>query len=917
MRNSLLALALALMAALTTLAPATPAAAEFEIPDVAYEAFTLDNGLTVIVHEDHKAPIVAVNIWYHVGSKNEKPGRTGFAHLFEHLMFNGSENYNDDYFRIMERIGATELNGTTWFDRTNYFQNVPTNALDLTLWMESDRMGHMLGAVDQERLDEQRGVVQNEKRQGLNQPYGKVWELMPRAAFPAAHPYSWSTIGSMDDLNAASLEDVHEWFKTYYGAANAVLVLAGDIDVETAREKAQLYFGDIPSGPPVQQPETWVAKRTGSHREVLQDRVAQARVYKQWNVAEWGTRDAELLELATRVLADGKTSRLFKRLVYDDRTATDVSAWIWPFELAGGFILMATAQPGGDLAAVEAALDEELARLIAEGPTDEELGRAKTQLFAEFVRDIEGIGGFGGKSDLLARHQVYGGDPGYYKKRLEWAKSATAEDVQAAAARWLADGELAINVVPFGNYQAAAEGADRSELPDTGEAPSADFPDIQRTQLANGLEILLAERHAAPLVELRLLVDAGYASDQHAVPGTARLAMDMLDEGTTSRTALELSDELAMLGAELGSSSNLDLSAVRLSALKTNLGDSLDLLADVVRNPSFPEAELERLKQQQIARIQREKATPIQMALRVFPGLLYGEGHAYSNPLTGSGTEASVASITRDTLTGFHSTLFGPNNAKLVVVGDTTLGEIVPLIQERFGDWAAVEAPAKDISEVAILEGQRIYLIDRPDSEQSILLAGHLAPPKSNPDEVAIETMNTVLGGDFTARVNMNLREDKGWSYGAGTFIPGARGQRLFLAYAPVQTDKTKESIAELTKELRGLLGDMPATDEEVARAIDSRTLTLPGQWETVSDVAGSLAELVRFGYEDDHFDSYAGKVRAVDQPAVMAAAESVLHPDDVVWVIVGDRAKVAAGIEELGIADIQLMDADGQPIGD
>ncbi len=913
MRSTLGLLTAALFA--FTVTPA--AAADFQIPEVAYEAITLENGLTVIVHEDHKAPIVAVNIWYHVGSKNEKPGKTGFAHLFEHLMFNGSENNNDDYFRVMERIGATELNGTTWFDRTNYFQNVPTNALDLTLWMESDRMGHLLGAIDQERLDEQRGVVQNEKRQGQNQPYGKVWEMIFPAAYPAAHPYSWSTIGSMEDLSAASLEDVHEWFKTYYGTANAVVVLAGDIDVETAREKMQLYFGDIPAGPPVAKQEAWVAKRTTSQRLSLQDRVPQARIYKQWNVAEWGTPDNTYLELVADILAEGKNSRLFKRLVYDDQVATDVNAWIWPFEISGQFFVIASAQPGGDLAAVERAVDEELGRLIADGPTEEEMARVKTQRFAEFVRDIEGVGGFGGKSDLLARHQVYGGDPGFYKQRLEWVKSATAEDLQKAAARWLADGELALEVKPFPEYRVASTGADRSSLPATGEPPAADFPEIQRARLDNGLEILLAERHAAPLVELRLLVDAGYASDRSAVPGTARLAMDMLDEGTASRSALELSSQLAMLGAELSTSSNLDLSSVRLSALKANLRGSLELFADVVLNPSFPEDELGRLKQQQIARIQREKATPIQMGLRVFPRLLFGDDHPYATPLTGSGTEESVASITRSTLTGFHGSLFKPNNSTLVVVGDTTLDEIVPMVESRFKSWMPGEVPAKDLSEAELRQGQRIYLINRPDSEQSILLAGHLAPPKANPDEVAIETMNTLLGGDFTSRVNMNLREDKGWSYGAGTFIPGAKGQRIFLAYAPVQTDKTKESIEELAKELGGLLGDNPATNEEVARAKDSRTLTLPGQWETVADVAGDLADLVRFGYEDDHFDRYGAEVMGLTREAVSAAAESVLHPKDLVWVIVGDRAKIEAGIRELGIAEIQLLDADGNPLGE
>ena len=889
----------------------------FAVPDVAFESFKLDNGLTVIVHEDHKAPIVAVNIWYHVGSKNEAPGRTGFAHLFEHLMFNGSENYNDDYFKVLERIGATELNGTTWLDRTNYFQNVPTNALDQTLWMESDRMGHMLGAVDQERLDEQREVVKNEKRQGDNQPYAEVWNILPATAYPAAHPYSWDTIGSMADLNAATLEDVHEWFKTHYGPANAVLVLAGDIDLETAREKVTHYFGDIPSGPPVAKQEAWIAQREHDQRVSIQDRVPQARVYKQWNVPQWGTPENEHLSLVADVLAEGKSSRLYKRLVYDEKIATNVNAWVWPFEISGNFLINATAQPGGDLAAVEKAVDEELRRLIADGPSADELRRVKTQQFADFVRSVEGIGGFGGKSDLLARHQVYGGSPDFYKTRLAWVQEATVEDVQKAAAKWLAGGQLAIEVHPFPELAAAAEGADRSQLPEAGAPPKPDFPEIQRAELSNGLQILLAERHAAPMVELRLLVDAGYAADQHAVQGTASLAMNMLDEGTASRSALEISDDLTLLGAELTTNSNLDMSTVRLSALKQFLGDSLDLFADVILNPSFPENELDRLRQQQLARIQREKATPIQMALRVFPKLLYGEGHAYSIPFTGSGYENSVAGIGRDDLVGFHDAWFHPGNATLVVVGDTTLGEIVPMLEERFGSWQAGETPEKNISTVAHREAQAIYLIDRPGSEQSVIFAGHVSPPKANPNEVAIETMNTVLGGDFVSRINMNLREDKGWSYGSGTFIPGARGQRPFIAYAPVQTDKTKESMMELTGELGGIIAENPPSTEEVARAKDSRTLTLPGQWETIADVTGSLANLVRFGYQDDHFDTYADKVLSLSDEQVVAAAGEVVKPDGLIWVVVGDREKIEAGIGELGYADIQLLDADGNPLAE
>ncbi|PYO89439.1 MAG: peptidase M16, partial [Gemmatimonadetes bacterium] len=422
---------------------------------IPYQRFVLKNGLTLLVHEDHKAPIVAVNIWYHVGSKNERPGRTGFAHLFEHLMFNGSEHFNDDYFQPFERIGATDQNGTTNNDRTNYFENVPTTALDVALWMESDRMGHLLGAIDTLKLNEQRGVVQNEKRQGENQPYGKVNMLMTEGTYPAGHPYSWSVIGSMEDLDAAKLDDVKQWFRTYYGPNNAVIVLAGDITPETARQKVEQFFGDIPATPPIAKQDVWIARRTGSHREVMQDRVPQGRIYKEWNIPQFGSADGDYLDLVTDVLAAGKTSRLYKRLVYDEQIATDVAAYVDLREIGGQLVIRATAKPSGDLARVERAIDEELARFIKSGPTASELRRVKTQSRASFIRGIERIGGFGGKSDVLAVNEVYAGSADHYQVTRQRIATATAANLQSAAAHWLTDGDWTLEVHPYPTFEAA------------------------------------------------------------------------------------------------------------------------------------------------------------------------------------------------------------------------------------------------------------------------------------------------------------------------------------------------------------------------------------------------------------------------------------------------------------------------------
>jgi zinc protease len=891
---------------------ATAPAVRAQEIDIPYQRFVLDNGLTLLVHEDHKAPIVAVNIWYHVGSKNEKLGRTGFAHLFEHLMFNGSENYDDDYFKVLEPLGATSLNGTTNTDRTNYFQNVPTSALDVALWMESDRMGHLLGAVTQEKLDEQRGVVQNEKRQGENQPYGRVRYAISENTYPAGHPYSWTVIGSMDDLDAASLEDVHEWFRTYYGPANAVLSIAGDIDVQTAYEKVVEYFGDIPSGPPVTKHQTWIAPMTGEHRQIMQDRVPQARVYKVWNVPEWGSEAATYLDLVTDVLASGKTSRFYKRLVYDDEIATSVSAYISMREIGSQVTIVGTARPGVDLADVERAMDEELERFLRDGPTGDEMRRVKAQSQASFIRGVERIGGFGGKSDVLAMNEVYGGNPDFYKVVMERAANATAADLQNVAQRWLADGVYVLEVHPFPEYSTVASNVDRSGLPEVGAPPAVSFPELQRATLSNGLEIILAERHTVPVVYFQLLVDAGYAADQHGIPGTASLAMTMLDEGTRSRSALEISEELAMLGAGLGTGANLDQSIVTLNALKENLDESLEIFADVILNPSFPEADFERLKRQRLAQIQQEKVQPFGMALRVFPALIYGEGHAYGNPFSGSGTEEAVTGMTRDDMRQFHQTWFKPNNATLVVVGDATLDEVQSRLERLFRDWRPGDVPQKNLATVEQRPSSSVYVLDRPGSPQSVILAGHVAPPKANPDELAIQTMNTALGGDFTSRINMNLREDKHWSYGAGSVFIDARGQRPFFTYAPVQSDKTKESVQEIYAELTGVIGDNPLTDDELHKAIGSQTLTLPGSWETNSAVLGSINQIVRFGYGDDYFKTFADRIRALGLADLNGAARNTLRPDHVIWIVVGDKEQIMPGLQELGFGPVQEIDADG-----
>jgi zinc protease len=539
----------------------------------------------------------------------------------------------------------------------------------------------------------------------------------------------------------------------------------------------------------------------------------------------------------------------------------------------------------------------------------------KTRYRAAFIRGVERIGGFGGKSDVLANGEVFAGRPDYYQVRLDRVEKATPAQLLSSARQWLSDGVYSLEVHPYPEFQTARAAADRSKLPALGNPPDTRFPQLERATLSNGLKIVLARRAAIPQVRFDLLLDAGFAADKAGVPGTASLAMAMLDEGTAKRTSLQISDQLAQLGANLATGSRLDVSSVSLEALTENLDASLDIYGDVILHPSFPRADFERLKKQRLAQIQQEKADPIGLALRVFPGLLYGRGHAYSNPWTGSGTEESTAKITRDHLVRFHRDWFKPNHATLIVVGATTMAEIRPKLERIFASWSTGEVPSKDIATVAQQPRPVVYLIDRPGSLQSLIIAGNVAPPKANPEEVSIQTMNGVLGSDFSSRVNMNLREDKHWAYGAYTFFRDARGQRPFVAYAPVQTDKTKEALVELDKELRGIVKDRPIQPDELSRAQASLTLTLPGSWETMAALAGAISDIVTFGLDDRYYDTFAEKVRAQTVQSLTAAAADVVHPDQLVWVVVGDRSKIEPGLRELKLGEIRLIDTDGRPV--
>lgn len=898
--------------------------AEADIPDVEipFEKFTLDNGLTVVVHEDHKAPIAAVSVWYHVGSANEPEGKTGFAHLFEHIMFNGSENYNQDYFGPFEDVGATGLNGTTWFDRTNYFETVPTTALDMALWMESDRMINLLPALDQAKLDEQRDVVKNEKRQGDNQPYGMVEYEQLEALFPAGHPYRHSTIGSMEDLTNASLEDAREWFNTYYGATNTVLVIAGDVDTDEVREKVEKYFGAAQPGDPLPRPSQNVPIRERDTYQVMEDQVPQSRIYRTWVAPGRTTQTAAELDLAAMVLGQGKNSRLYKELVYDRQIANSVSASLGEFEQVSMFEIQATLKEGQDPEEVAEIIDGIVADFLENGPTAEELERAKTVYNANTVRGLEQIGGFGGKAVTLAQSELYAGDPDFWRTRLKWQNQASAAEVQEAVREWLGHGFHQITVNPFGQYQVAEDGADRSALPQVDTTPDLEWPEVQQAELSNGIPVIFARRDAVPQVDIAVRFDAGYASDTvmgDGMSGLSSFTMSMLDEGTGDMGALEVAAALESLGAEFSAGSDLDASTVRFSALADNLEDTVDLAGNIIKDPSFPSEELERVRGITLAGIEQEKAQPIGMALRLLPPELYGEDHPYGVPFTGSGTVEAVTGFDQADLQAYHDAWLRPGNATIFVVGDTTLEEIQPLLEAEFGEWAAPDMPMpeKTIPQASNPAQSRVIIIDRPGSPQSLILGGQLAPPETVENHLAITAMNSALGGEFSARVNMNLREDKGWAYGAYTFLQSALHQRPFMVYAPVQSDRTADSLQELQNELTGVVGDEPITAEELSRVVKNNTRALPGQYETGGAVLNSLMSSYELDRPLDYPVTLKPAYDALTVQDLGEAAEDVVNPDEMIWMVIGDRSQIEQPIRELDIGPVEVRSIDGEVLAE
>ena len=925
--------------------PPAPLSQLVQSVDIPYERFTLANGLQVLVHTDRKAPIVGVTLYYRVGSKSEPKGRTGFAHLFEHLMFGGSENVPN--FDIpLEGAGSTATNGSTWYDRTNYVETVPTGALDLALFMESDRMGHLLGAVSQDKLDKQRSVVQNEKRQGDNEPYGLVEYAIGTGLFPVGHPYRHATIGSMADLNAASIADVRGWFTGNYAPNNVVLVLSGDIDLASAKPMVEQWFGNIPRGPAVRQVAAGPVTLPAPVRRELKDQVPQTKVYRVWSGPGLNDPDAPALDLGMRVLGGLAASRLDNELVRGRQLATAVSASVQQFEQVSFIQIEMEVKEGVDVAVAEQALDQNIAKLVAQGPDNDELQRAATSAVSAQINSLEQVGGFSGKGAQLAEGLLYSGDPGQYKKDLARIASLTVPEVQSALQRWLLRPVYALTVSPgvrtekgealggWGDEATSkppradakqpapklAVGPKRTAPP---VAPVGDlaFPAIERATLSNGTPVVLARRTAVPTVLVSLTFDAGYAADAQDTPGTQSLMLGLLDEGTVSLTATQIAEQQERLGARLTAGAGLDSSAVQLAALSANLQPSLDLLAEVVRRPAYRADDVARVRDQQLAALAQSIASPSALASRTIGPLLFGPNHPYGQPGDGLGDARSVAALTPALLRGAHDKWLRSDNLTITVVGDVTMDQLKPMLEASFGDWRPPAGPRaiKPLAAAIPAARPRIVLIDRPDSPQSVIVAGRVLPLTGrDQNQEALELANEVLGNGFLSRLNMDLREDKGWSYGVRSGVRSPQGPRSLVVTAPVQADRTGDSIALLLADMRAFPAARGVDPVELGRVTDGNVRGLPNRFETNGQVLGAIVSNQQLGRPDDYYATLPTRYRAIDAAAINRAAGAYLTPDGLVFVVVGDRKLVEPQLRKLGLPiEIASPVDSGPPTGE
>ena len=899
-----------------------------KLPPIKYEEFKLKNGLRVILHEDHSTPIVAVNVWYHVGSKNEVAGRTGFAHLFEHMMFQGSKSYNNDYFKPLQEAGAN-INGSTNVDRTNYYEVVPSNFLELALFMEADRMGGLLDAMTLEKLDNQRDVVKNERRQGVdNQPYGTAFEKISQLMYSPEHPYSWTTIGSLEDLTNASMDDVKAFFREYYVPNNASLVIAGDFNPKEARNLVEKHFGAIAEGNPIKRPNPRQPKLDKEIRTTFEDAVQLPRLYMVWHAAPRFSQEEATLDILASILSDGRGSRLQRNLVYEKQIAQDVFAGNPAMEIAGRFQVTSTARPGKTLDEIEREINAEIERIKNEPPTADEIARALNQIESQAIFGMQTVLG---KADQMNSYATFTGKPDYFAAELEKYRKVTPADVQRAAQTYLTDKRLVMSFVPRpkdkeaprmnasvnrsastgGKKEKAVE--DTSRLPKPTANPKFTIPPIEKTKLSNGLEVWLVRQTELPIVSMNMVLKSGQAADPTGLSGVSAITVALLDDGTRNRSAIDIANQVQSIGAQLTTGSFWDNSGARILTLTKNFDRALDIFADVVQNAEFPEAELETYRRRVLGSLIQRRDQPEVIADIVYNRVLYGDAHPYGVTIN----EKSAKAVKREDIRKFYDTFYRPNNAVLIVVGDTDMTTLTPKLESAFRNWQPGEVPKMSVPEARPREKSVIYLVDKPGAAQSVISVGQVGVARNSDDFFALQVLNTMLGGQFVSRINLNLREDKGYTYGARSNFSWRRGAGPFIATAPVQSFSTKESVIEIMKELRGIRGEIPVTPQELDYSKQSIIRRFPSGFETVDQMASQLVNMVVYDLPQTYFNDFITKVNSVSMEDINRVANKYLTPDKMAIVVVGDRKTIEAGLKEIqGVGNsIVYLDAEGNPI--
>lgn len=873
--------------------------------------FTLDNGLTVIVAENRDVPLVSYQLIYQVGSKDEPAGMTGFAHLFEHLMFEGSEHAPGSFLEKMTRAGATNLNAYTSTDRTTYHATLPTGSLDYALFMESDRMGHFCDSISQSSLDQQRRVVLNEKLETESGPYGKLYEFKSRGCFPAEHPYAHTVIGEKADLVAATLEDVQRWFRKYYTPSNAVLALCGDIDLATAREKVSHWFGDIPPGQPLTRPESWIADITPQRRDRYQASVASGTLLLVWNIPAAGNPDTTLLSLAADYLAAGLSSVLVKNLVYVRKMASSVQAEVADGVLCSQFIISATVAEGQTLPALEQGLLDELRAFLAQPCDGQRLREVKNDalnLFRDSYKTSAQI------AALLSVSQVTMGHADAFHQQLSQLDDASPDDLHQAARRWLTRQHYTLQIDPFSAKKDEAATAALRTPPPTIQPPvPLVLPQAQHARLDNGIRLVLLERHVQNDIYLDLLLPAVSLER----PGQHQLLSELLNQaGAGERDAFAFSQACRELGCRMGLRRRLRHLSLLLACRSPQLPASLALLSDRLASSVLLEADFERQRAIQLDALTEQQQVASALIDRVLPGLIYPAGHPCRVPGGPEGTHAGLTQTTFDELMAAIPQLLNIQDATLIVTGDTTLEELLPLLNASVGQLVGLSRDNVVIPQAEPPQPQ-VWLLDIPGAEQTAIAAASLLPGVSGTDEAGFELLNAVFASGFTSRINLNLREDKNWTYGAKGRLINDYQQRAHYVLTEVQADRTGDAIREILAEYRALIGDRPVTVDELEEVRRTSLLGFSSSAESLPGLNNMISWLARSQLPDDFWQTHQQRIGEITLQQINDLAQQLFSSERLIWVIAGDISLLRDELAVLFPAGLQFINDGGDALYD